>query len=104
MTSYAGSIAPKNAGTYIVTAAKAADCTYQAASSVAVSFTISPKTLTAGMVGSIDAQTYSGSAVRPTVTVTDGSTTLVKGTDYTLSYSENTGAATGTATIVGMGN
>ena len=46
----------------------------------------------------ITALTYTGLAQEPTVTVKDGSAVLVKGTDYTVAYSNNTNAALATAT------
>ena len=46
----------------------------------------------------ITAPTYTGSALQPGVTVKDGSTPLVQGTDYTVSYSNNVNAALSTAT------
>ncbi len=48
--------------------------------------------------------TYNGSAKKPTVTVTCNDTTLVSGTDYTVSYSNNTNAGTATVTVTGQGN
>lgn len=48
--------------------------------------------------------TYTGEAVKPSVTVKDGSVELVKNTDYTLSYSKNTAVGTAYVTIKGMGN
>ena len=51
---------------------------------------------------------YTGSPITPTPAVTvvlDGvTTTLVQGTDYTLSYSNNTNAGTATVTATGKGN
>ena len=44
---------------------------------------------------------YDGTAKSPTETVKDGSTTLTNGTDYTISYSNNTNVGTATATITG---
>lgn len=55
-------------------------------------------------VTEIPAETYSGSALTPKPTVKMGSTTLEKGTDYTLSYADNTDAGTATITITGIGN
>ena len=52
----------------------------------------------------ISAVTYNGLAQIPTVTVKYGNTTLTEGTDYTVSYSDNTNAGTATVTITGMGN
>ena len=45
----------------------------------------------------ISALTYTGDALTPTVTVIDGDTTLVEGTDYVVSYSNNTNASLATA-------
>jgi hypothetical protein len=47
---------------------------------------------------------YSGSAVRPTVTVKDGSKTLTKGTDYTVTYSGGTSCGTAKITVTGKGS
>ena len=49
-------------------------------------------------VADIAAVTYTGQPLTPAVTVKDGETVLVKGTDYTVSYSNNTNAALSTAT------
>ena len=51
-----------------------------------------------------DSYTYNGSEQTPEPTVKDGSTTLTKGTHYTVSYSNNTGVGTATVTITGKGN
>ena len=48
--------------------------------------------------------TYSGSAKKPSVKVTDGSYILVNGTDYTVSYSQNTNAGVATVQITGKGS
>ncbi len=48
--------------------------------------------------------TYDGNAKKPTVTVKNGSKTLVSGTDYTVSYSNNTNAGTAKVTVTGKGN
>ncbi len=49
-------------------------------------------------------QTYTGSAITPSVVVKDGSTTLALGTDYTVAYTSNTNVGTATVTITGTGN
>ena len=54
-------------------------------------------------VEAISEQTYTGSAIRPSVTVKDGDTALTAGKDYTLSYSSNTNAGTASVTLTGMG-
>ena len=55
-------------------------------------------------IANIDDQTYTGSAIEPDVTVTDGETTLTLGTDYEVAYSNNISAGTATITITGKGN
>ncbi|MCB6994430.1 hypothetical protein LI177_13165 [bacterium 210820-DFI.6.37] len=52
----------------------------------------------------VPAQTYTGKALTPAVTVKDGSKTLKNGTDYTVTYSNNVNAGTGKVTITGKGN
>ncbi|MCD8076348.1 MAG: hypothetical protein LUF27_15215 [Lachnospiraceae bacterium] len=48
--------------------------------------------------------TFDGTAKKPSVIVTDGTDTLVEGTDYTVSYSNNIYVGTATVTITGIGN
>ncbi len=47
--------------------------------------------------------TYDGTAKKPGITVKNGSKQLVSGTDYTLSYKNNTNAGTASVTITGKG-
>ena len=53
---------------------------------------------------SVANQTYTGSALTPKPTVKMGSTTLKEGTDYTLSYANNTNVGTATITVRGVGD
>ena len=53
---------------------------------------------------SIAAQTYNGKPQTPDPVIKVGSTTLKFGTDYEVSYSNNTNAGTATVTITGKGN
>lgn len=55
-------------------------------------------------VSAIGNQTYKGSALNPKPTVKFGSTVLKEGTDYTLSWSNNTKVGTGSVTITGLNN
>ncbi len=48
--------------------------------------------------------TYTGSAIQPNPTVVLDGHTLAKGTDYTVSYANNTNAGTARVTITGKGN
>lgn len=49
-------------------------------------------------------QAYTGSPLTPSVSVALNGTTLIEGTDYTVSYSNNTNIGTATVTINGIGN
>lgn len=49
-------------------------------------------------------QTYTGDAIRPSFTVTYNNKTLVKGTDYTISFKNNVNVGTATIIITGKGN
>ncbi len=90
-----------NVGDYTVTLTGEKPYYYQSGEKT---FTINAKTLTASNVADIAAQTYTGSALEPTVTVTDGEKTLVEGTDYTITYSDNTNIGIGKVTVKGKGN
>lgn len=48
--------------------------------------------------------TYDGKAKQPTVTVKNGDVVLTSGTDYTVSYADNTNAGTATVKVTGTGN
>ena len=69
--------------------------------SVQVNAAYDHRALTNDMIHAIADQTWTGSAVTPTLVVTDRDYTLTEGTDYTVSYSGNTdmGVNTATATI-----
>ncbi len=73
-----------------------------------VQWQISPRPLQNGMIAEIPAQEYTGSPVTPEVVVTNAElgVTLVKDTDYTLSFSNNeaAGVNTAVATVIGIGN
>ena len=47
---------------------------------------------------------YNGTEQKPAVTVKDGETTLVEGTNYTLTYANNVNVGTATVTATGIGN
>ena len=68
------------------------------------SITVKPKALTANMVQSIASQPYTGSAIEPTVTVNVGNKTLTAGTDYTVTYKDNTNVGTAKVIVTGKGN
>ena len=60
--------------------------------------------LSSATVNSIDSQTYTGSSIEPSVTVTLNGKTLKLNEDYTLIYSNNVNVGTATITINGIGN
>ena len=72
--------------------------------SVETKFNITAKALTANMVQPIASQPYTGSAIEPTVTVNVGKKTLTAGTDYTVTYKDNTNVGTAKVIVTGKGN
>ena len=62
-------------------------------------FNIDAKEFTADMIGAIADLTYTGNALEPAPTVTYNGMTLNAGTDYTVSYEDNTNAGLATLTI-----
>ncbi len=68
------------------------------------SFTIVTKNISTVSVAPIVDQPYTGSAVTPEITVTDGIKVLREGTDYTVTYTNNINEGTATAKITGIGN
>ncbi|MCR4611881.1 MAG: hypothetical protein K5644_08285 [Lachnospiraceae bacterium] len=74
--------------------------------STVVEYSIDQKAITTDMITVNDSNlTYDGTMKEPTVTIKDGSTTLVKGTDYTVTYDNNVAAgSTAKAIVKGKGN
>ena len=68
---------------------------------VAVTVTYA-KNLQDAWIQAIADQTYTGSAIEPTIEVKDGEATLVLNTDYTVAYSNNTNAGTATVTVTAV--
>ena len=69
------------------------------------SFTISPKSIESDVtISKISDQTYTGSQIKPNLTVKWGDITLQATKDYTASYSKNTAVGTASVTITGTGN
>ena len=67
-------------------------------------FTIVTKNISAVTVSPIADQPYTGSAITPELTVTDGLKVLSEGKDYTVTFSNNVNEGTATAKITGIGN
>lgn len=95
---------PTNVGEYTVKAEIAETSNYNAGYATA-NFTIAPKALTDAMVAAtIAPQAYTGSEIKPTPAVTDG-TALVNNTDFTYHYENNTYVGTtAKVKVEGQGN
>ena len=104
-TPYNSTTAPKDAGTYKVTY-KVPDSNEDYTGEKMYTFTIHSKMVTKDMIGSIDAQTYTGNSITPEPVVKDGEVTLVSGKDFDFSYDKNINAGENTATVTinGKGN
>ena len=91
-----------NAGTYaIIPTGETAQGNY-AVSYKNGTFTINPKTVTPTVKTSN--KVYTGKALKPAVTVRDGTVTLKSGTDYTVGYSNNKKAGKASARVTLKGN
>ena len=104
-THYNSTTAPKDAGTYKVTY-KVPDSNEDYTGEKMYTFTIHSKMVTKYMIGSIDAQTYTGNSITPEPVVKDGEVTLVSGKDFDFRYDKNINAGENTATVTinGKGN
>lgn len=72
--------------------------------SYAVNFKILPCAISKAGIRKIIDQRYNGNEIKPSVSLTYKYKTLKKGTDYTVSYSNNINAGTATVTITGIGS
>jgi hypothetical protein len=63
-----------------------------------------PIDINAANVSSVNAQAYTGKAIEPEVELTYGDVPLINGTDYTLSYQNNTEIGRAEIIVNGMGN
>ena len=72
--------------------------------SAQTNFKIKPRDISAVSVTGLTAQKYTGYAVQPTLTLTYNGKTLRKGTDYTLTFTNNANIGNGNAIINGLGN
>lgn len=91
--------APKDAGTYWIGVSAAEGTSSAAVSEVTKKFTISPRNISEVTVASIADEEYTGSHIKPTLTVTYNGAALASGTDYTVEYTSNLNVGTATATI-----
>ena len=66
--------------------------------------TITSRSIEGAVFGNIAAQSYSGEALTPVVTVTLDNQPLVGDKDYTVSYADNVNVGEATVTVTGIGN
>ncbi len=94
---YSGNL---NAGTATATLTGLGDY----AATTSATFQINAKPISTVAAAAVPAQTFTGSAITPTLALTDGAKTLVVGVDYSVAYSGNINAGTATITVTGAGN
>ena len=95
----------KDAGEYTVKVDVAVGENFNSVNNLVVgTFTVAAKPLAEDMIADIPSQTYTGSEIKPEITVIDAAKTLVEGTDYDVAYTKNTNAGTGEVTVTGKGN
>ena len=95
----------KNAGDYTVYYKAKGDSTHSDSAVAHITATIGQKDISGVTIGTIASQPYTGSAITPDpVVVTDGTATLEKDKDYTVSCAKNTYVGTADLTITGTGN
>lgn len=63
---------------------------------------LEPIVITNDMIQNIDDKIYTGSAIEPTITVKNGELTLVEGTDYSISYTDNINVGTAKVTVTAI--
>lgn len=90
----------KNVGTGLVTITGIGEYT----GSTKRSFKINARDIDDAAFSSVSNKTYTGKQIKPSVTVKYNSKTLVKGTDYTITYGTNKSIGKGILTVKGKGN
>ena len=101
-TNYAEStVKPTNAGSYTVKVVYETKTTIYTGTKT---FSIAPKALSNDMILAIPSVTYTGEAITPEPAVAYGSKLLVKDTDFTYSYADNTDAGTAKVTVTAVAN
>ena len=90
----------KNVGTATISITGIGDYT----GTITKNFKIVARGISDTTIGSIPNQTYTGNSISALPVITYNGATLTKGTDYTLTYSNNVNVGTATVTIKGQGN
>ena len=94
----------ESAGTYAITAVADTSQGNYAVTCTSGTFRIDSASLAQATIPAMAPQTYTGGALEPRPVVRVGNRTLNLGTDYTLSYRDNTNMGIATVTITGKGN
>ena len=99
-----GAVTITGAGTVTVTAVKSADSSYNQATA-AIDIKVEPRDIAYVIVDITSSRFYTGSQLRPTIDVSDGTVGINTG-DYTNGYGPNVsiGANSGSITLTGQGN
>ena len=95
-----GVVSGKKIGTTNITVSLKSNAKIKATRTIAVE----PRDIAQASFAAIPAQTYSGAALEPAVTLSIGSTRLRQGTDFTVAYENNVSVGTATVTATGTGN
>lgn len=101
-----GKVTAVSAGTAVITVTTL-DGSFKATCTVTVTVPDRPVVkvdISKVTIGKIAAQNYTGNKITPALKLTYNGKTLVKGTDYTVTYSSNTNLGNAQATIKGIGN
>lgn len=69
-----------------------------------LTYKILAKPLDESMISVVKETTYTGSAIKPKILITDSDRELIQNKDYTLSYSKNKAVGTAVITVKGKGN
>ncbi len=88
-----------NAGTAIVTVKGIGKYRFSVSKKFKICYNIS--SMTADVIAD---QIFTGKEIKPGVVIKNGTTVLIEGTDYTLSYANNVALGTGIVTVTGIGN
>lgn len=71
---------------------------------ISATFKITPKSISSVTLPNIGQIVYTGSPIKPVLTLKDGNRTLKEGTDYTVTYTNNVEIGIATITVTGKGN
>ena len=93
-----------NVGTHEYTVVFTPNDAAYAVSRQTVSVTVNPASIAGAAITKIPTQEYTGNAITPEPEVKLGGKTLVRGTDYEVTYSTNINVGTATVTITGQNN